>query len=72
MLDMQLSPNCADVLGFVFESESGGSCDDKEPVNLRQRCRDLFRDPVAEILLIFIWAQIKKRQDCNRIIDPAN
>src|ERR1700677_1495073 len=53
----------SNVLVFSFERISRGAGDDLEFLDLRQGGRDLFREAVAEVLILGRATQVGKRQD---------
>jgi hypothetical protein len=62
----QLSSYLLHVDRAAFVSEARIARDNKKPSHARQRSDDVLDHPVSEIVLIWIAAQVKERQDGDR------
>src|SRR5579872_486332 len=60
--DTECFGNTANVLLFATEGEGGGAGDHFQAGNLRQQVDDLFRESVAEVVLLLVAAHIGEGQ----------
>src|SRR6516165_3479345 len=63
----ELCTDAATILVGIAELEGGDAADDLEPRELRERRDQVLRDPLREVLLLLITAQVHEWQDRDRV-----